>query len=380
MIQPQATVSGETSDKDGYYDIITSSGDDVSAVAILRDSFSTGQVVTVIQCGDEYGIMSQSYGQRGVLEIPSDDRFMAESSAPHSVALSSIGQWASLTRRIYLLGQVVSVGTSSLVVDLLDGPSQDQRITTVVDDLMEIEASDFKVDEKVLLRAWPDAMPTVVGWWEPAGGTLIFAQISINGSIMPEGFDPPFSKNNIYVIWYDIDSGVPPEEWPSGLVLQSYDQDLGIPTKGFNYSNFDRESWSTGGTYYDPGNITITAKGQANTKCQLLRTWSPPDGELMDKTFSAYLCMNASPGAAAFGTFAAAVLETYNSGGYKSTLAEIDLATPFVARVGYVPGEEYYDPNSFYFVFGVDEISKTGEGLKATLNLDPKVSLCSIGF
>jgi hypothetical protein len=166
MIQPQATVIGETTGADGYYDVVTSNGSTVSAVSILRATMTAGQTVTVIQCGDEYGVIALDKGLRGALAVLSDARSTAESQGSASVALSSIGRWASLVQRIYVLGQVVSVGAASLVVDLLDGPFQGQRITTSVDTLLGIAASDFVAGDEIVLRAWPDAIPTVVGWWE----------------------------------------------------------------------------------------------------------------------------------------------------------------------------------------------------------------------
>lgn len=170
MKRPVEAVIVSPGDEPGAYNVLpigsasAALSSAVPAYSILKEVFTTGQKVTIIEVSGEYGICSVSAGMRGLLSLRGNSKDAAILSNPAMAACSYIGNLAGNIIKPYWTGKVTAINGAYLAVKNL--------ITNITSSLkvgIGLSAALFTVDDTVLVNNFEYKAPIVCGWWKTSG-------------------------------------------------------------------------------------------------------------------------------------------------------------------------------------------------------------------
>jgi hypothetical protein len=153
----------------------------ISGIAVLKESFTVGQQVKIIQIGDgetsaaEFGFASVAANLKPVVAVTDSVKPAVIDASPASFMAAYIASAANKFTRLYELATVISSGVSSLVVKYITGRlAGSQRSIRCID----VNPASFIAGEIALIDSWQYGYDVVVGWWVVA--RLIWITVTIN--------------------------------------------------------------------------------------------------------------------------------------------------------------------------------------------------------
>lgn len=157
----------------------------VNAVSILQNDFQPGEIVTLVQVGDDFGIIRKSTGLRGCVSIPSQMLGAVAHENPGMAACSYIAQRVGHIVKPYAKGIVLEAGPLRLLVRYVDALNAEKSERLCVAPIGGLSASDFSANDEVLINQFEYNQPLVTGWWGGSLGNIVKSILITRGPSNP---------------------------------------------------------------------------------------------------------------------------------------------------------------------------------------------------